>query len=141
MCGVHDKFSSINTPRSFCLVTFSIQLSLVYKLSSLLSSSLCLAPNNIYLVFIQCIVILFCFPHVFVLSKSVCISEFITLISGLFVWIVKSSANKSEKQYFRMRGRSFINKRNKVVPRIEPCGTPDLIVENDENPKPLSMAC
>ena len=105
ICGAHDKFSSINTPRSFCLVTFSIQLSLIYKLSSLLSSSLCLAHNNIYLVFIQCIVILFCFLHVFVLSKSVCISEFITLISGLFVWIVKSSANKSEKQYFSMRGR------------------------------------
>ena len=81
------------------------------------------------------------FPHVFVLPKSVCISEFITLISGLLVWIVKSSANKSEKQYFSMRGKSFINKRNKVVPRIEACGTPDLIVENDENPKPLSMAC
>ena len=52
------------------------------------------------------------------------------------MWNVASSANKSGKQYFSRRGKSLINNRNRVGPKIEPCGTPDLIVEKVDSPEP-----
>ena len=38
------------------------------------------------------------------------------------------------------RARSLINDKNRVGPRIEPCGTPDLY-ENSERPFPWPTAC
>ena len=43
----------------------------------------------------------------------------------LFVYKVVSSAKKSVWQWFMKSGKSFINKRNKVGPRIEPWRTPE----------------
>ena len=48
---------------------------------------------------------------------------------------------RSEKQYFRVRGRSLINNKNKIGPKIEACGTPVQVVEKEDSPEPLSMAC
>ena len=39
------------------------------------------------------------------------------------------------------RGRSLINNKNTVGPRIESCGTPDFIYENAERPFPWATAC
>ena len=47
-------------------------------------------------------------------------------ISGLLfpdAWIVWPSAYKSARQWFRWRGRSLVNNKNSVCPRIEPWGT------------------
>ena len=38
-------------------------------------------------------------------------------------------------------GRSFINYKSRVGPRIEPCGTPDFIYVNAERPFPWTTAC
>ena len=55
-------------------------------------------------------------------------------MSGLPVWNATSSANKSENQCFSKRGKSFINNRNRVGPKLEPCGTPDRLVEKADSP-------
>ena len=39
------------------------------------------------------------------------------------------------------RGRSLINNKSRVGPRIEPCGTPDFIYVNAEGPFPWTTAC
>ena len=39
------------------------------------------------------------------------------------------------------RGRSLINNKNRVGPRIEPCGTPDSMYVKAERPFPWTTAC
>ena len=58
----------------------------------------------------------------------------------LCVWKVASTAKKSAKQWIRNKGKSFINNKNRVGPKIDPGGTPERTFENFVNPDSHSMA-
>ena len=100
-----------------------------------------LAPTSMQVVLVMWTFILFTFPHVFVLPNSPCRSSSIASMSLPCVWIVVSSAYKSEEHFLIWSGRSLIKMRNKVGPNIEPWGTPDCTVVKSVNPLSLSITC
>ena len=59
----------------------------------------------------------------------------------LCVCNVASSAKKSEKQCFKNRGKSFVKRRNKVGPNIDPWVTPEFTLANSERPASHAIAC
>ena len=65
---------------------------------------------------------------------AVCV-QFLVYFSH--AWIILSLAYKSASQWFRWRGRSFINKKNSVDPGIEPWGMPDNSSKNSDIPSSL----
>ena len=74
-------------------------------------------------------------------KKSAGISSFIVFVSGLLVCTVVSSANKSQYQCFKKRGKSLTKRRNRVDRRIDPWGTLDLILEKDDVPLSYCIVC
>ena len=59
----------------------------------------------------------------------------------LCVWNVASSAKKSAIQWLRNRGKSFMNDKNSVGPKIDPCGTLEITWQNSVSPVSHKIAC
>ena len=129
ICGVQERFSSITIPNSFCFETCLILVSPTFNSRWSVPFKRFLALNNMYVVLSKLMGNLFRLLQYMICNRSAEISSFIVSISVLLVCTVASSANKSQKQCFKKRGKSFTNRRNNVGPNIDPCGTPDCIFE------------
>ena len=133
ICGVQERFSSITIPNSFC---FETCLKLV-----VVPFNRFLALNNMYVVLSKLMGNLFRLLQYMICNKSAEISSFIVSILELLVCTVASSANKYQKQCFKKSGNSFTIRRNNVGPNIDPCGTPDCILELVAIPLSYCIVC
>ena len=129
ICGVQERFSPITIPNSFCFETCLILVFPTFNSRWSVPFNRFLALNNMYVVLSKLMGNLFRLLQYMIYNRSSEISPFIVSISVLLVCTVASSANKSQKQCFKKRGKSFTNRRNNVGPNIDPCGTPDCIFE------------
>ena len=131
ICGAQERFSSITIPKSGCFETCLILVSPTFNSRWSVPFNHFLALNNMYVVLSKLMGNLFrlLLDQYMICNRSAEISSFIVSISVLLVCTVASSANKSQKQCFKKRGKSITNRRNSVGPNIDPCGTPDCIFE------------
>ena len=53
---------------------------------------------------------------------------------------VVSSTKNSAKQWFKKSGKLLINRRNRVVPKIDPWGTPEDTFTNLDRPPSFAIA-
>ena len=135
-CSSHDRSSSMYIPRVLLAVTL-----LTWSFPSLMLNGcirfviLCLDAISMYSVLVTLILNLFAVSQSLTISSFELTDSWTSLKQAPVTEMFVSSANILVFAWFRQHGRSLIYRRNSKGPRIEPWGTPHVIIpESDSTP-------